>query len=89
MNANPNVPDITAILYLIIGISNLSVGDYVPGIAWISLSVSQFVIQRIGSWPTNMLRFDRPVVILAWITYLTFAVLILYHVSRLLQSAFR
>lgn len=89
MNTNPNVPDITAILYLILGISNLSTGDYLPGIAWTSLCVSQFLIQRIGSWPSNMLRFDRPEVILAWFTYLIFAVLILYHVSKLLHGAFR
>ena len=89
MNTNPNVPDITAILYLILGISNLSTGDYLPGIAWTSLCVSQFLIQRIGSWPSNMLRFDLPEVILAWFTYLIFAVLILYHVSKLLHGAFR
>lgn len=86
---NSNPPDITAWLYLILGISNLSVGEYLAGIAWISLSVSQFLIQRIGSWPSNMFRWDRPEVILAWLTYLLFGVLILYYVSRLLQSAFR
>ena len=86
---NSNLFDITAILYLILGISNLSTGNYLAGIAWTSLSVSQFIIQRIGSWPSNMLRFDRPEVVLAWITYLIFAVLILYYVSKLLHSAFR
>ncbi|MBW4552870.1 MAG: hypothetical protein KME35_17430 [Aphanocapsa sp. GSE-SYN-MK-11-07L] len=89
MNTNPNVPDISAILYLILGIANLSVGDYLPGIAWTSLSVSQYVVERVGSWPTNMLRFDRPVVILAWITYLIFAILILYYLGNLLYRAFR
>lgn len=86
---NSNPPDITGFLYLILGISNLSIGDYFAGIAWTSLSVSQFIIQRIGSWPSNMLRWDRPEVILAWFTYLLFGVLILYHVGRLLQNAFR
>jgi hypothetical protein len=89
MNTNANIPDITAILYLILGISNLTMGNYVPGIAWTSLSLSQFLIQRIGSWPSNMLRFDRPVVILAWITYMIFAVLILYYFGNLLYRAFR
>jgi hypothetical protein len=90
MNTNQsNLFDITAILYLILGISNLSIGDYLAGIAWTSLSVSQFLIQRIGAWPSNMLRFDRPEVILAWITYMIFAVLIIYHVGKLLHSAFR
>ena len=90
MNSNhSNLFDITAILYLILGISNLSTGNYLAGIAWTSLSVSQFMIQRIGSWPSNMLRFDRPEVIFAWVTYLIFAVLILYYVSKLLHSTFR
>jgi hypothetical protein len=88
MNINPSVIDISLILYLILGISNLFMGNYIPGIAWTSLSVSQYIIQRIGSWPTNMMRFDRPVVLLAWITYLIFAVLILYYFGNMLYKAF-
>lgn len=80
---NSNYPDITAILYLILGISNLIAREYTAGVAWTSLSVSQFLVQRIGSWPTNMFRWERPEVILAWITYLIFAFLIFYYLGNL------
>ena len=85
---NYSPPEISAFIYLALGIGNLLARDYVAGIAWTSLSISQFIIQRIGSWPSNMFRLDRPEVIFAWMTYLVFAVLILYHVTKLVQGAF-
>lgn len=80
---NSNLPDLAAILYLLLGISNLIAGEYIAGVAWISLSVSQFIVQKIGSWPSNMFRLERPEVILAWITYLVFTFLIFYHLVDL------
>lgn len=80
---NSNLPDLAAILYLLLGISNLIAGEYIAGVAWTSLSVSQFIVQKIGSWPSNMFRLERPEVILAWITYLVFAFLILYYLVDL------
>ncbi|MBW4617107.1 MAG: hypothetical protein KME21_28460 [Desmonostoc vinosum HA7617-LM4] len=80
---NSHLTDITAILYLVLGVSHLVAREYLAGIAWISLSISQLLVQNIGSWSSNMFRLDRPGVILAWITYLVFAFLILHYVINL------
>lgn len=84
---NSNIPDLAGILYLLLGISNLTAGEYLAGVAWTSLSVSQFLVQKIGSWPSNMFRFERLEVVLAWITYLLFASLILHHLVNLITKS--
>lgn len=80
--------DITFIIYLILGASNLVVGHYVAGVAWLSLTISQLIVQRIANWPANMFDFNQPGVVFAWITYVIFAFLILYHVADFVFSAF-
>jgi hypothetical protein len=84
---NSNLPELTVIFYLILGISNLIGGEYIAGFAWISLSISQFIVQKIGSWPSNMFRLERPEVILAWVTYLIFAFLIFYYLINLVTKS--
>ncbi|MEB3179150.1 MAG: hypothetical protein VKL59_09000 [Nostocaceae cyanobacterium] len=79
-----NLTEVTGIFYLILGIANLIGGEYIPGVAWTSLSISQFIVQTIGDWSSNMFRLERPEVIFAWVTYLIFAFLILYYVLNLL-----
>lgn len=81
---NSNLPELAAILYLLLGISYLIAGEYLAGVAWTSLSISQFLVQNIGSWSSNMFRLERPKVIIAWITYLVFAFLIFYYLVNLL-----
>lgn len=83
---NANLPELAVILYLLLGISNLIAGEYLAGVAWTSLSISQYLVQNIGSWSSNMFRLERPEVIIAWITYLVFAFLIFYYLVNLLTK---
>ncbi|QIR37109.1 hypothetical protein HCG51_10455 [Tolypothrix sp. PCC 7910] len=73
-----NALDITIPLFIIMGISQVIVGNYVAAGIWLIIALGQFVVPRVGV--NNLNQLHRPEVLFVWLMIITFTCLVIYQI---------
>jgi len=79
-NHRYNPIDITIPLFIIMGISEMVIGNYLAGSISLIIALGQFIVPRVGV--DNLNRLDRFEVLFVWVMGVTLACLIIYQVYR-------
>ncbi|QKQ72711.1 hypothetical protein [Nostoc sp. TCL240-02] len=75
-----NPLDITIPLFVIMGISQIVLGNYVAAGIWLIIALGEFVVPRIGV--NNLNQLHRPEVLFVWVMVATFIILVIYQIYR-------
>ncbi|MDZ8054641.1 MAG: hypothetical protein RMX68_024935 [Aulosira sp. ZfuVER01] len=75
-----NPLDITIPLFVIMGISQIILGNYVLAGILLIIALGQFVVPRVGV--NNLNQLHRPEVLFVWVIITTFSCLVIYQIYR-------
>lgn len=79
-NNRLNTIDITIPLFIIMGITQIAIGNYVAAGIWLIIALGQFVVPRVGV--ANLNQLHRPEVIFVWLMVAIFTCLVIYQIYR-------
>lgn len=72
--------DITIPLFIIMGITQIVIGNYVAAGIWLIIGLGQFVVPRVGS--ANLNQLHRPEVIFVWLMVAVLSCLVVYQIYK-------
>ncbi|BAY09990.1 hypothetical protein [Calothrix sp. NIES-2098] len=75
-----NPLDITIPIFIIMGISQIILGNYVLAGILLIIALGQFIVPRVGVHNLNQLH--RPEVLFIWVMITTFTCLVIYQIYR-------
>lgn len=78
LNNRLNPIDITIPLFIVMGITQIVLGNYVAAGIWLIIALGQFLVPRIGV--ANLTQWHRPEVIFVWLMVVVFTCLVVYQV---------
>ncbi|OUL25713.1 hypothetical protein [Nostoc sp. 106C] len=75
-----NPLDITIPIFVIMGISQIILGNYVLAGIFLIIALGQFVVPRVGV--NNLNQLHRPEVLFVWAMITTFTCLVIYQIYK-------
>lgn len=79
-NNRLNPIDITIPLFIIMGITQIVLGNYVAAGIWLIIALGQFLVPRVGV--ANLNQLNRPEVMFIWLMVAILTCLVIYQIYR-------
>ncbi|MBD2664908.1 hypothetical protein B6N60_01023 [Richelia sinica FACHB-800] len=78
INHRWNPIDITIPLFIVMGITQILLGNYVAAGIWLIIALGQFLVPRVGV--ANLNQWERPEVLFVWFMVALFTGLVVYQI---------
>jgi hypothetical protein len=78
INHRWNPIDITIPLFIVMGITQILLGNYVTAGIWLIIALGQVLVPRVGV--ANLNQWERPEVLFVWLMVALFTGLVVYQI---------